>query len=129
MQDQHREKHLLPSSGKAAWMTPHKSAHKRLKNRATRYAGTLVASLLDLPNLDNIDIDWNRQILWYADLRVAAFRKSDLIMDGEPTSHEIVYQDPRSHEELPFHLDLTKLSKASGKEAPALLQAAKQYTE
>ena len=122
-QTQHKDKHTLPSSGKAAWMTPHKSAQKRLKNRATKYAANLLQSILDPANPEHLDIDWNKQILWYRDLRVIAFNKSDLLQPSGKPLHEAQYTDPRSQDELPFFLDLTRLSKLTGKEIPALQQS------
>ena len=122
-QTQHKNKHTLPSSGKAAWMTPHKSAQKRLKNRATKYAANLLQSILDPANPEHLDIDWNKQILWYRDLRVIAFNKSDLLQPSGKPLHEAQYTDPRSQDELPFFLDLTRLSKLTGKEIPALQQS------
>lgn len=57
--------HTIPSSGKAAWMTPHKSDQKRLKNRATKYAANLLQPILDPASPEHLDIDWSKQILWY----------------------------------------------------------------
>jgi len=99
-QAQHKDKHLIPSSNTAAWMTPHKSAHKRLKNRATKYAASLLQSILHQTDPDQLDIDWNKQIIWYRDMRVVAFHKSDLLPGPDPANHEVTYTDPRNHDEL-----------------------------
>lgn len=120
---QHKDKHLIPSSNTAAWMTPHKSAHKRLKNRATKYAASLLQSILHQTNPDQLDIDWNKQIIWYRDMRVVAFHKSDLLPGPDPANHEVTYTDPRNHDELSFLLGLRKLAKVTGEEIPALQQA------
>ena len=116
---QHKDKHLIPSSGQPAWLTPHKSAHKRLKNRATKHAASLLESTLSQHSPEQTDIDWNKQILWHKDLRVLAFSKADLLA---PTNiiHEATYTDPRSGDELIFYIDLTRVAKITGKEVPAL---------
>lgn len=122
VQAQHKDKHIIPSSGKAAWITPHKSATKRLKNRATKHAATMLESLLDKAT-EPIDIDWNKQILWAHDLRVVAFRKSDLLQNSDEAIHQANYLDPRQQDDIPFFFDLSKLSKLTNKEIPEIQQA------
>ena len=119
-QTQHKDKHIIPSSGKTAWMTPHKSAHKRLKNRATKYAVNILEPLLDNTGKETLDIDWNKQIIWVRDLRVVAFSKTDLMMPPDNQAHQANYQDPRHQDVLPFFFDLYRLAKATGKEIPEL---------
>lgn len=74
--NKHEDTHIIPSPGKTAWLTPQKSAHKRLKNRATKHAANILQSTA---SPEHLDISWNKQILWYKDLRVVAFSLTDLM--------------------------------------------------
>ena len=122
-QAQHKDKHVIPSSGTVAWLTPHKSPQKRLKNRATKHAANIVESLLDKTHPETVDIDWNKQILWAHDLRVLTFNKPDLLVTSDGDIHQASYLDPRNSDEIPFFIDLCKLAKVTGKEIPNLKQA------
>jgi hypothetical protein len=122
-QAQHKDKHVIPSSGKVAWLTPHKSPQKRLKNRATKHAANIVESLLDKTHPETVDIDWNKQILWVHGLRVLTFNKPDLLVTSDGDIHQASYLDPRTCDEIPFFIDLCKLAKVTGKEIPNLKQA------
>lgn len=115
-----QDKHVFRSSGKYAWLTQHKSAQKRLNNRATRYAMELVKQMGGLSDSERLDIDWNKQVLWLDDLRVAAFHATDLLAPDADTIKALTYQDSRSQAALSFHINMTRLSSASHKSIPAL---------
>eukprot|EP00438_Fugacium_kawagutii_P007037 Skav230653 [mRNA] locus=scaffold2103:257131:258459:- [translate_table: standard] len=118
-----QDKHVLRSSGKHAWLTQHKSAQKRLNNRATRYALELVKQLVGLSDSERLDVDWNKQILWLDDLRVAAFHATDLLAPDTAAIKALTYQDPRGDATLTFHINMTRLSSAAHKSIPALEEA------
>ena len=122
-QSLHKDKYTVPSSNKSAWLTPHKSAQKRFKNRATKYATDVLHSLVAPDSSTQVDVDWNKQILWLDDLRVASFQRLDLSHDKTDEIQDHVYHDPRSKEELTIHFNLTRLSTATAKEVVELKQA------
>ena len=78
------DKHTIHSSGKDAWLTQHKSAHKRFNNRATKYVKDTLQALVSPSSVDQFDV----QILWLQDARVAASQAAALLAPKRlPSSH------------------------------------------
>eukprot|EP00438_Fugacium_kawagutii_P024151 Skav213836 [mRNA] locus=scaffold315:142106:146525:+ [translate_table: standard] len=120
---ENQDQHVLPSSGKKAWLTQHKSAQKRLNNRATKFASDLLQHVSGPSGSGRIDADWNKQILWLDDARMVAFKQSDLRANASDTIHATTYSDSKGSDHITFYLDLTRMSSATGKPIAALEQA------
>lgn len=117
------DKHTIHSSGKNAWLTQHKSAHKRFNNRATKYVKDTLQTLVSPSSADQIDVDWNRQILWLHDARVAASQSAALLAPSADQLETLIYSDSRSQDTITFHVNLTRISAATQIPVPTLKQA------
>jgi hypothetical protein len=117
------DKHTVHSSGKIAWLTQHKSAHKRFNNRATKYVKDTLQTLVSPSSVDQFDVDWNRQILWLQDARVAASQAAALLAPSTDQLETLIYSDSRSQDTITFHVNLTRISTATQIPVPALKQA------
>ena len=117
------DKHTIHSSGKNAWLTQHKSAHKRFNNRATKYVKDTLQALVSPSSVDQFDVDWNRQILWLQDARVAASQAAALLAPSTDQLETLIYSDSRSQDTITFHVNLTRISTATQIPVPALKQA------
>ena len=117
------DKHTIHSSSKNAWLTQHKSAHKRFNNRATKYVKDTLQTLVSPSSVDQFDVDWNRQILWLQDARVAASQAAALLAPSTDQLETLIYSDSRSQDTITFHVNLTRISTATQIPVPALKQA------
>ena len=118
-----QDKHILASSGKHAWLTQHKSAQKHFNNRATKYAKDTLQTLVCQSAPEELDLDWNRQLYWLRDSRVAAPQAVALFAPQTDDIETLTYSDPRSSDTLNFYINLTRISKTTQVPIPALKQA------
>lgn len=72
-------KKLVISSGEHAWISPSRTPARRLKNKTTRQAGETISCLWDAGQAPELEIGWQKQIIWLGDVRAAAANKSDLV--------------------------------------------------
>ena len=121
-QKQHGDKHILPSSGKPAWFTAHKSQQGRFKNRITRRMLDCLEGPLGIEARTRIDCDWARQIIWLDDQRVATARPEDLGCEsGTPSITHSIYNE-RQKEEITTHFHGPRLAACTGKTLEELQQ-------
>ena len=121
-QAQFKDKFVLPSSGKPAWLTAHKSTQLRFKNRITKQALHLVQTLLGQGSTKQVDCDWARQLIWVDDCRVAGARIGDFDPEPNATLCEHNRRDDKLQQAASLHFHASRLARVTGKTVPDIQQ-------